>query len=1101
MSEKNLKKSLISLIFVHSDFKLKLVFFMLSSSVSHHKSHQVRQSDVQTIKRQIPGSNLEVSFTIQKDAGNKPIVQATIKIVVNKIETKIIPNVPIESFPSDPQTNISFDEALQVLRTNALDYVIGKIIVLPKSTDQLASKKASKKVVDAYHSLGNKYFYSSKYREALLLFQQMFTIAENLKDIDGIRLAHRNLGHVYHKLGETERAMSHHEQELSLLQNRQHDEIRKVYLSLGNIHESCGYYDKAIEWYTKHLRVSSKLNSELDVSYFSLGNAYIGLGDYAKARKCFEKSLNLEENREALNGLGTVYMNLGYYKSAILYFEKVLKMTSDSSDKGEIFANLGLASQKLGRFSEARKFHKEDLAIAVETENCESKARACFNLGSLCMAQEDYIEGLNYISKILDSLKKLKDRHLEGMIYGFIGNCYFYIDNKEESVKYHKKHLEIANELNDSDSQISAYNNLGRTYTFLTQYREAIENYEKAIAVAIRADDKDAQASLYHNLGRTYHFSQEFDKAIKYFLLSIEVYSTLHKENCKDSLQWQVSFFDTQFRPYRCLEQAILGSSKEEALLIADSSRGRALISLIERKLSLPAEQKFSLEDMKNAAIRFQTIIVMYSCDPFDDAKAWCWVICPKNGVIYQDLKIRESSSGQEDQMLRSAEDGEIRGKKLQKDASQWIVDIEKDAYRGSDTTASTMQHRPEQLREWHDNLIAPIEHLLPKNGERVTFIPDAFLHDLPFALFQDDGGTYLFEKCTLITVPSVATLVRIEDLSKVNKFCRKLDDICMVTNSELNQEFDLSELEGVKEERTIVAEFFESTSELDPIVEEVKKNMSESGHIHVSCHGLADEKENEHSVFEGALVMTGKLLYTEDIVDLPLNAELAFLSACSSGKGKVYREGTVGLPFAFLAGGVSSVIATRWQIFDKSTPKIVEEFYKHYRGRSKQAKDALAAGKPFGQAEALREAMLFAKKTYPTKPQVWGAFFLTGLPGNIQNDESINRQAEQFANLDPLKVWKEDGENNVCFYLKDEIVITKLFKKNSEKELDDSDRDFPEEKIQVYMTSRSQVKRIGQIQRQVNDLRLEEKRELLESLLRRKIIVKDDKIIICALP
>ncbi len=1112
---------------------------MITSSVSHHKSLLARQSGVQTIKRQIPGSNLEISFTIQKDVDNKPIVQANIKIVANKTETKIIPNVPIESFPSNSQSSISFDQALHVLRTNALDYIIGKIIFLPKSTSCLVdqwkkdktsnstkakgdpkqyvrklkksgqilttSKTASKKVVDAYDSLGNEYFYSSKYREALLLFQQMFTIAERVQHLDGIRLAHRNLGHVYQKLGETERAISHYEKELSLLQNSQIDEIRMVYAHLGNIHKRCGHYEKALECYKKQLMASIKLNTELDIAYCGLGYAYEGLGDHSNAKKCFQNSLNLKEHGATLNGLGIVYTQLGYYKCGITYFEKALKKTSDPLVKGISFGNLGVASQNLGRYSEARKFHEQDLAIAEETENCESKARACYNLGHLCLAQRNYKEGFDYANKSFKFLKQLKDRRIATAICGLIGLCCFYTNKKEEAVFFYKIQLKIAIELKNLEGQIIAYNNLGEAYSSLTLYQKAIKSYKKATAIAIQADSKDKLARLYYSLGCTYHSSQEFDKAIKYFLLSIKIHSTLYEENCKSNLQWQISFFDTQFRPYRSLEQAILRTNTDEALLIADSSRGRALIGLIERKLNFPAEQNFSLEDIKNAAIRFQTIIVIHSCDPFDDTKAWCWVICPENGVTYQDLKIRESStmtlsSDQEDQMLRLPKDAELRGKNLQRAASQWIVDIEKDACRGDDTNASTMEHRPEQLREWYDDLIAPLEHLLPKNGERVTFIPDAFLHDLPFALFQDDAGTYLFEKCTLITAPSIATLVRIEDLSNRNKPCRNLNDICMVANSELNQEFDLSELKGVKEERTVVAKFFKETPELSPIVDEVKKNMAEFGHIHVSCHGLADEKENEHSVFEGALVMTDKLLYTEDIVNLPLNAELAFLSACSSGKGKVYREGTVGLPFAFLAGGVSSVIATRWRIFDKATPKIVEEFYKHYRGISEEAKHALSAGRPFGQAEALREAMLFAKKTYPTKPQVWGAFFLTGLPGNIQNGESINRPAEQFMNLDSSPTVWEDEENKFYFYLKEGVVITKLFKKNSEKELESSDdKDFPEEKIQVHMTSRAQVKRIGQIQRQLNNLRPEEKMKLLKSLPCRKIIIKDDQIIICA--
>ena len=1098
---------------------------MITSSVNHYKLNQARHPRVQTIKRQIPGSNLEISFTIQKVADNKPIVQATIKIVVNKTETKIIPNVPIESFPSNSQTNISFNEALQVLRTNALDYVTGKIIFLPSTAclvDQWNKQKTlnglegqedrkkyinklkkcgkiiknptkhSREVVNAYHLLGKEFLASSKYREALLLFQHMYKKAEELELSDSMSLAKQNLGILYRGLGDDERAISH---------DTPSNEDARIYFNRGNEYASKGDYEEAIKHYQKYLNLDPE--PEFAIGYYSLGGSYVSLHKYVEAEHYFLKSLEIKEGTETLIALGVVYQHQGNYKKALKYFKKALQKASNPSYQYEIFVNLGFLFQSLGRYSEAQEYHQQALDSANKTENIEWKARAYYNLGKLYMDNGNRKVGVEYLDQVIPLLKCLEDHQLlDEIILELSSDYIFHNENTEELIRSYEKQTERY----DINGQMLVYTYLARTYLFLKCYGKAIFNFQKAISCAEAIHHKVQQASLHSTLGLTYHDSQDFESAIKHFYNSIYIFSTLQKENCEDSLNWQISFYETQFRPYRLLEKTQLTlNNYEEALLIADSSKAKALVNLIEKRSEFFSGQKLSLEMVKEVSKRLQTIIVVYSCDPFDDETVWCWVISPKNGISHHTLSVTKPLQTmpefpQDDtQSVRSPIDIELKGEKLQKVVSKWIVEIEKEACRGSENLTTSFLE--EQLKEWYKAIVSPIEKLLPKDGERVTFIPDAFLHDLPFALFRDDEGTYLFEKCTLITVPSVATLVRIEDLSKANKFCRKLNDICMVANSELNQEFGLSELEGVKEERTVVARFFETTSELDPIVEEVKKNMSESGHIHVSCHGLADEKENEHSVFEGALVMTDKLLYTENIVDLPLNAELAFLSACSSGKGKVYREGTVGLPFAFLAGGVSSVIATRWQIFDKSTPKIVEEFYKHYRGRSKQAKDALAARKPFGQAEALREAMLFAKKTYPTKPQVWGAFFLTGLPGNIQNDESINRQAEQFANLDPLKVWKEDGENNVCFYLKDEIVITKLFKKNSEKELDDSDRDFPEEKIQVYMTSRSQVKRIGQIQRQVNDLRLEEKRELLESLLRRKIIVKDDKIIICALP
>ncbi len=242
---------------------------MLPFSVSPHKSPQVRQPCFQTIEREIPGSNLKILFTIQRNVDSNPIVQASIEMVVSKAETKIIPNVPIESFPSNSQTHINFDDALQVLRKNALDYVTGKIIFLGdplelfrkwnknRTSNALESQNgrkayinklkkfgqilknstqhSPKMVVEAYHYLGIEYLFTSKYKKALLLFQHMFTTAEGIEGLDSIRIAHGNLGNVYQKLGEIERAISHLKKHLIACLSLKTG-VARAYCYLGEAH-------------------------------------------------------------------------------------------------------------------------------------------------------------------------------------------------------------------------------------------------------------------------------------------------------------------------------------------------------------------------------------------------------------------------------------------------------------------------------------------------------------------------------------------------------------------------------------------------------------------------------------------------------------------------------------------------------------------------------------------------------------------------------------------------------------------------------------------------------------------------------------------------
>ena len=1070
------------------------------SSVTNSNSLTFRPAE-QIIERKIPGSKINVVFSIQKFSRDKFSTQASVYI-----GDEMIPNVPMEAFPVTSNSN--YHQVMKIFQEMAIDYVSGKIIFLQEkphllkewkkltktiycSDEQenpnlakyvkiIKENRTSKQLVDAYQNLGTAYFNASKYRESLLCYQYMYNVAIKIDDKKGVGMAHCNLGLVYHKLGEIERTLSHHLEELKMGQclNDEAMKGRAIY-NLGNIHESCGLCEKALSYFKKYLEITIRQSDKVGQmkAYASLGHAYACLGEYLEAKRHYETSLKIKENVMAINGLASVYKHEGDINKATEYLNKALDKTTNLSVRGNIIGNLGIAHEELGQYSQAQKYYREDLSIAQRIGNLESEANACFNLGALCLNLNKNEEGKIWLSKAIPIANGLKDHRLRGMIFGARG-VYFDHHDLDKSRENHLKHLANAEKLKNPEGQGIALISLGNVYLSAADYELAIMYYNRALIIVKQIDDHAMLASLYYNFGRAYQLLNEHEKAIENFKLAIEIYRDLHTKNCKEKLEWQISLFEKQYKPYRYLEEIFQTmDQKSEALLIADLSRARALVGLLGEKLHVSGQQQLSLDKIQGVAARFQTTIVMYSCHPINDNEVECYVISPEN-VDYRQLELKQKSRKppefeQGNMIFRASktEDVSLSGEKLQVDIKNWIAGMEMDACRGPESNSNsigTNQGEFKQLMQgWYGDFIAPIEKLLPQTGERVTIIPDAFLHDLPFALFLDSEGKNLFEKYTLNTIPSIEVLLRVEALDEKNRPHRNFQNACVASHAASNDELGLSELKGVKKEGETVVKLFPQTSSADlTSVKDVKENISQSGNIHLACHGLAYERENEHSVFEGALVMSDRLLYTEDIVGLNLNAELAMLTACHSGKGKVYREGSVGLPFAFLAAGVSSVIATRWKIFDEATHEIVSEFYQHYLGKTYQAKQAKDAGKPFGPAEALREAMLFAKNKYPTKPQAWGAFFLVGLPGRILNQEPVTTE-----NLS-LVIWTDaDEKYQLQFEFKEGIVKAKHSIKNSLGNFEYV-RDFQEREIIITNRLTSGFKKC-----RLSNLKLEEKK------------------------
>jgi CHAT domain-containing protein len=103
-------------------------------------------------------------------------------------------------------------------------------------------------------------------------------------------------------------------------------------------------------------------------------------------------------------------------------------------------------------------------------------------------------------------------------------------------------------------------------------------------------------------------------------------------------------------------------------------------------------------------------------------------------------------------------------------------------------------------------------------------------------------------------------------------------------------------------------------------------------------------------------------------IADLKLGARLAFLSSCQSAGGKVLAgEGVQGLACAFLGAGVPAVLASLWEVDDRTTARLVRLFY-----------ERIQAGRTI--AQALTEAQgILRNRPETAHPYFWAGFVLIG--------------------------------------------------------------------------------------------------------------------------
>jgi tetratricopeptide (TPR) repeat protein len=143
---------------------------------------------------------------------------------------------------------------------------------------------------------------------------------------------------------------------------------------------------------------------------------------------------------------------------------------------------------------------------------------------------------------------------------------------------------------------------------------------------------------------------------------------------------------------------------------------------------------------------------------------------------------------------------------------------------------------------------------------------------------------------------------------------------------------------------------------------------------LHIATHGMykdvqkstdAESMKNSLLAFAGANLDDNGLVTAADIATMNLRqCDLAVLSACETGLGKLGGDGVFGLQRGFKNAGVHTLLMSLKNVYDDSTADLMISFYKHLMdGSSKR--------------EALVKAQQDIRSKGFTDPKYWATFIL----------------------------------------------------------------------------------------------------------------------------
>jgi len=258
------------------------------------------------------------------------------------------------------------------------------------------------------------------------------------------------------------------------------------------------------------------------------------------------------------------------------------------------------------------------------------------------------------------------------------------------------------------------------------------------------------------------------------------------------------------------------------------------------------------------------------------------------------------------------------------------------------------------------------------------TIIPDDILHYIPFETLITSNQQYLIQEATI----NYAThLVFVNHVTYDNQ-TKKNDDIIVFTptyesevlnTEEVTLRDDNYRLFGAERESKMLASIFPSKlfESILATKDNFIKHSPKAKIIHLAMHANINNETPElsHLLFNENDV--DSKMYIEELYGLHLNADLAVLSACNTGKISLDKsQGIVSLNRAFTMAGVPSTLASLWEVPDKVTQGIMVDFYQNLKkGESKTT--------------ALRNAKIkYLKNTDDANfqmPFYWAGFVLHG--------------------------------------------------------------------------------------------------------------------------
>lgn len=804
----------------------------------------------------------------------------------------------------------------------------------------------------------------------LLLFSISFLFAQNDESDSLTILKYYKKGVKSHSEDDFPKAVEYWSKELGLKKDyygEVHFETSRTYHNLGTAFYEQGLNKKAIQDYEKALGIRLQLLKDSDEkelkgftkkTYKQLIKLYNEEGDYDKAILLFEDCLNsLKAQHKDVPEL-LVYLAQSYEKKEGILIDKsieiykeaigVFKEKKDVEKTAKTLYDLGNALESKNDLINAEKAYLESFDILYNTigEYSIDIFNVSNNLGFLNIQKGEFKEAEKYLQEAIGIAEFLYEEEptpynlvLQAYPYDNLGELHFKKGDFKKELEYYEKGLRyfipsferIKNELNTHRFEGVKFNGL-KTDAMITLasraqclYRlgrkeEALENYEfiDKVISSLRQDINTSSSNLHwiQKTRETYEnatfLAVELNEKEKAFEFIEKSKSVLLFENLLKAKQINLNTLTEDLQEKRnvflekvqLLENEIVyNPEKQDSLNIK--------LQILKGELN-EFDKKYFKENLLDTDFKEKTLTSfqdylakkdVVAIEFFGNTEQLIAAIISASDIQYHIYKKNDKRKG---------------------NISQWIKNI---SIQKSNISKSDIQSLNALSHSIYEDIIQPLN--IAEN-KPLIIIPDGILQFIPFeALVTENNNDADFQSASYFIHKNPISYAYSASvhLELSNKRIIGSDDMLIMAPQSFEGLADLS-----TEEAESISSLFPSSRILineDATAQAFLEDAAAQDIIHLSTHASGGSKEHP----QPWIAFKDRKLNLSELYNLQLNTQLVTLSACETAKGEMIEgEGVMSLARGFSFAGVPQVITSLWEVNEKSTSEMMQNFYKYIK-------------------------------------------------------------------------------------------------------------------------------------------------------------------------